>query len=124
MLEPNVPLWPLRQGGLPLHLKAEHALRGLIAAHEYAKGGLLPDELTLANRLGISRGTIRAAILRLVAEGSLERKAGVGTRVAARSAESAISSWRSFSREMARQGITVRMFRLQLRDMRATETVA
>ena len=117
-------LVPLRPGGLPLHLKAEESLRRLMAEPRYAAGGLLPDELTLANRLGISRGTLRNAIQRLVAEGSLERKAGVGTRVAARSAESAISAWRSFSREMARQGITVRMFRLQLREMPATDTVA
>jgi len=124
MIEPNVRLSPLRQGGLPLHLKAEDALRGLIATPKYANGGLLPDELTLANRLGISRGTIRAAILRLVVEGSLERKAGVGTRVVQRSTESAIGAWRSFSREMARQGVNVRMFRLQLRDVPATATVA
>jgi len=117
-------LEPLRQGGLPLHLKAEEALRGLMAGSEYAKGGLLPDELTLANRLGVSRGTVRSAILRLVAEGSLERKAGVGTRVVQRSTESAIGAWRSFSREMARQGVDVRMFRLQLRDMPATASVA
>lgn len=107
-----------------MHLKAEDALRDLIATPEYAKGVLLPDELTLANRLGISRGTIRAAILRLVAEGSLERKAGVGTRVVQRSTESAIGAWRSFSREMARQGVDVRMFRLQLREVTATASVA
>jgi len=124
MIEAAVPLTPLRQGGLPLHLKAEQALRRLIADPEYTQGGLLPDELTLANRLGISRGTVRTAILRLVAEGSLERKAGIGTRVVQRSTESAIGAWRSFSREMGRQGINVRMFRLQLQDMPATAKVA
>jgi GntR family transcriptional regulator len=91
---------------------------------EYARGALLPDELTLANQLGVSRGTVRAAVLRLVAEGSLERKAGVGTRVVRHSTESAISAWRSFSREMMRQGITVQMFRVGLRDVPATERVA
>jgi GntR family transcriptional regulator len=123
-METAVSLAPLRQGGLPLHLKAEEALRGLMADPDHAKGGLLPDELTLANQLGVSRGTVRAAILRLVAEGSLERKAGVGTRVVQRSTESAIGAWRSFSREMARQGVEVRMFRLQLRDVPATASVA
>jgi GntR family transcriptional regulator len=124
MSEESFPLLPLRQGGLPLHLKAEEALRGLMAAPEYAQGGLLPDELTLAKRLGVSRGTVRAATLRLVAEGSLERKAGVGTRVVQRSTEAAIGAWRSFSREMARQGIEVRNFRLQLREVPATSSVA
>jgi GntR family transcriptional regulator len=124
MLETAVSLSPLRQGGMPLHLKAEEALRELMADPDHAKGGLLPDEMTLANQLGVSRGTVRAAILRLVAEGSLERKAGVGTRVVQRSTESAIGAWRSFSREMARQGVEVRMFRLQLRDVPAIASVA
>jgi len=118
------PLAPLQQGGLPLHLKVEEVLRKLLAAPEYADGGLLPDELTLAHRLGVSRGTVRAAVLRLVAEGAVERKAGVGTRVVRRSTESAITAWRSFSREMMRQGIKVQVFRLQLRDALATERVA
>jgi len=115
---------PLRQGGSPLHVKAEEALRRLMADAEYVEGGLLPDELTLANRLGVSRGTVRTAILRLVAEGSLERRAGVGTRIVKRSTESAIGAWRSFTREMQRQGINVRMFRLQLRSVPANAEVA
>ena len=124
MNEASVLLLPLRQGGLPLHIKVEEALRALMAAPEYAQGELLPDELTLAKRLGVSRGTVRTATLRLVAEGSLERKAGVGTRVVQRSTEVAIDAWRSFSREMARKGIVVRNFRLQLREVPATSSVA
>lgn len=124
MIPPETPLGPLRQGGLPLHLKAEEALRRLIAEPRYADGTLLPDELTLASQLGISRGTVRAAILRLVGEGALERKAGVGTRVVQRSAESAITAWRSFSREMQRQGVQVQMFRLRLSDVAAPADVA
>jgi GntR family transcriptional regulator len=117
-------LIPLRQGGLPLHRKAEDSLRQLIASAEYTQGGLLPDELTLARRLGISRGTLRAAILRLVSEGVLERRAGVGTRVVQRSTESAITAWRSFSREMAQHGIKVQTFRLDLREVPAPAIVA
>jgi GntR family transcriptional regulator len=124
MNDGSVLLLPLRQGGLPLHIKAEEALRALMAAPEYAKGSLLPDELTLAKRLGVSRGTVRTATLRLVAEGSLERRAGVGTRVVQRSTEVAIGAWRSLSREMARNGIEVRNFSLQLREMPATSSVA
>lgn len=117
-------LTPLRPGGLPLHIKAEEALRKLIVSPEYELGSLIPDELTLAHRLGVSRGTVRAAILRLVAEGSLERKSGIGTRVVQRSTESAITAWRSLSREMQRQGVQVQMFRLQLKEVPATELPA
>jgi GntR family transcriptional regulator len=124
MLKSHVPLAPLRQGGLPLHRQAEEALRKLTADPEYSQGGLLPDELTLAKRLGVSRGTVRAAFARLVSDRSLERKAGVGTKVVRRSTESAMGAWRSFSREMERQGVDVVMFRLQLWNVLATDNVA
>jgi len=84
----------------------------------------MPDELTIANRLGVSRGTARAALGRLVQEGLLERKAGVGTRVAKQRAESGIRAWRSFSGEMAAKGITVENFSSEFRRYRATEEVA
>jgi GntR family transcriptional regulator len=103
----------------PLHVRAERVLRELIGRPEYRAGRLLPDEITLAGRLGVSRGTLRAAIARLVAEGALERRAGVGTRASARPAESGISAWRSFSREMARKGVRVETFRKALRPCRA-----
>ena len=124
MQQTGDPLIPLRPGGLPLHRQAEDAIRRLMAGPDYAQGELLPDELTIANRLGISRGTVRAALMRLVGEGSLERKAGVGTRVVPRSLESGIGNWRSFSREMARQGVAIRMFRRQLRQVAASRKVA
>ncbi|WP_438479274.1 GntR family transcriptional regulator [Oleiharenicola lentus] len=101
-------LAPLRaESGQPLHRLVEARLRSLAALPEFQDGALLPDELTIASRLGVSRGTARAALARLVQEGVLERKAGIGTRVARPRAESAIGAWRSFSREMAAQGIEV-----------------
>ena len=123
MCESN-PLATLRQGIVPLHRQAEEAVRRLLTESSFAGGALLPDELTLASKLGVSRGTVRAAILRLVGEGLLERKAGIGTRIVQRSTESAIGAWRSFSREMARQGIAVQTFRLQLKDVTANAEVA
>jgi GntR family transcriptional regulator len=113
-------LEPLRNVQMPLHIEAENALRGLINHPALAEGGLLPDEISLANRLGVGRGTIRAALSRLVTDGLLERKSGVGTRVVRPAAESAVTAWRSLSREMARRNVVVQLFRLQLE----TETVS
>lgn len=117
-------LRPLRQGGLPLHRKAEQALRRLADASEYSAGGVLPDEVTLAAKLGVSRGTIRAALGRLVDEGRLERRPGVGTRVLQASSESAIAAWYSLSGEMARNGIAIRMFRCELAEVAAPSRIA
>lgn len=109
---------------VPLHAQVEQLLRDLIRRPEYQRGGLLPDEVSLANRLGISRGTVRAAIGRLVQEGILERRAGVGTRLATRPVESAIGAWRSFSLEMATKGITVQNYLERYEEAELNETAA
>ncbi len=105
---------PLRldhRSALPLHAQAQQWLRTLIRLPEYHAGALLPEEISLAAKLGISRGTLRAAIAQLVHEGLLERRAGIGTRVRSLPAESGIGAWRSFSLEMARKGIRVENYR-------------
>ena len=104
--------WRLDHGSaLPLHRQAGQLVRGLIRRPEYQGGALLPEEVALAARLGISRGTLRLAIGRLVHDGLLERRAGVGTRVRPQPAESGIGAWRSFSQEMVRKGIRVENYR-------------
>jgi GntR family transcriptional regulator len=108
---------------LPLHRQVEERLRHLASAAPFHEGELLPDELTLAHRLGVSRGTVRAALTRLVHDGLLERKAGVGTRVAIRPAESGIGAWRSFSREMAGKGIKVETYHSAFRRLAAPQAV-
>ena len=116
---------PLDRGSaLPLHAQIECELRQMIALPEFQNGAIFPDELTLANRFGVSRGTVRAALTRLVSQRLLERRAGVGTRVLPASAESSIGAWRSFSEEMARRNIKVETFSLDVRRQAAPERVA
>ncbi len=80
--------------------------------------------MTLAAQLGVSRGTVRSGISKLVFEGILERKAGVGTRVSKKNAESGVRAWRSFSREMASKGITVENFQLDYKSAPASADAA
>ncbi len=103
------------QSSVPLRAQVEQILRELVLESAYQKGALLPDEVKLAAQLGVSRGTIRSGISKLVFEGLLERKAGVGTRVSHRQVESAIRAWRSFTQEMAAKGISVKNFKLTYR---------
>ncbi|MGH7981389.1 MAG: GntR family transcriptional regulator, partial [Limisphaerales bacterium] len=93
------------QSPIPLCAQVEALLRELIRQPQYQNGALLPDEVALAAQLGVSRGTIRSGISKLVFEGLLDRKAGVGTRVSNRNIESGIREWHSFTREMASKGI-------------------
>jgi GntR family transcriptional regulator len=103
------------QSSVPLRAQVEQLLRQLIRQPKYQRGALLPDEVKLATRLGISRGTVRSGISKLVFEGVLERKAGVGTRMSQQHLESGIRAWRSFTREMAAKGISVQNFCLDYR---------
>jgi GntR family transcriptional regulator len=109
---------------VPLRAQVEQLLRDLALKPEYQKGALLPDEVALAAELGVSRGTVRSGISKLVFEGILERKAGVGTRVSPRNLESGITAWRSFTREMASKGITVHNLRLDYRQVKASADAA
>jgi GntR family transcriptional regulator len=110
---------------IPLRVQVEQLLRKVIQRPEYRSGNqLLPEETTLAAKLGVSRGTVRSGISKLVFEGLLVRKAGVGTRIINRQVESGVSAWRSFTREMAKKGIKVRDFQHDLTQITATPEVA
>jgi GntR family transcriptional regulator len=120
------PVLRLQPGSpLPLHAQVQQLLRELCRLPKYQQGALLPDEVTLASRLGISRGTVRSGVAKLVQEGLLERKAGVGTRVVTRQhCESGVTAWHSLTREMATKGITVQTFDQELGTTAATAEVA
>jgi GntR family transcriptional regulator len=109
---------------IPLRAQVEQVLRNLIRQPDYQDNALLPDEVTLAAQMGVSRGTVRSGISKLVFEGLLERKAGVGTRVSHKHVESGIHAWRSFTREMLAKGITVQNFRVNLNRAPASEPAA
>jgi len=109
---------------LPLHVQAERVLRELIQRPEQRAAGLLPDEVSLSRSLGISRNTLRAAIGRLVAEGRLERKAGIGTRVTEPKVQSGVGAWHSFTREMEAKGIEVETCSIKVQLLAAPEEVA
>lgn len=113
-----------RESPVPLHLQAEHRLRLMVAEPRYQKGELLPDELTLSKDLGISRNTLRAAISRLVQEGLLERRPGMGTRVLRERTSSGLHAWLSFTKEMAKKGIEVQTFEVVSERLRADQEVA
>jgi GntR family transcriptional regulator len=112
------------RSSIPLRAQVEQLLRDLVRRPEYRNGGLLPDEVSLAAQLGISRGTVRSGISKLVFEGVLERKAGIGTRASNRHHESGVHAWRSFTREMASKGITVKNFQQHYRLTEASPDAA
>ena len=108
----------------PLHLQAEEILRRLIEENDYKNGKLLPSETDMSKQLNISRNTLRQAINKLVIEGLLIRRKGVGTKVAKKGIVGGIKNWLSFSQEMKMLGIEIRNFELHISRKKLTEEIA
>jgi len=104
----------------------EHLLR-LIENGIYKPGERLPSEADLATKLGISRPTLREALLNLQQEGVIVRKHGVGTFVAPGYGcrlESGLERLESILALAARHGITTRMRGLSVEQVPADEELA
>ncbi|QDH80245.1 GntR family transcriptional regulator [Echinicola soli] len=96
------------KSAIPYHVQLEKYLRELIKLKEYASGeSFLPKEESLAKRFGISRNTVRQAIDKLVQDGLIERKRGVGSKVVAQNIATRLDQWISFTKEMKDKGIEV-----------------
>lgn len=67
--------------GMPLHVRIERALTRAIREGKLPPGSRLENEVSICDRLGVSRPTVRRAIQKLVDDGMLVRRAGVGTQV-------------------------------------------
>jgi len=109
---------------VPLHAQVEMLVREMIKAPEYQNKAFLPNETDLAKQLGISRNTVRQALNKLVYEGLLDRKKGVGTRVADRNVNTRAQNWLSFSQEMKASGIEIINFDLKVSWVEADENTA
>lgn len=109
---------------IPLHIQVEGFLRKLIDRPAYQNGKLLPKEVELAKRLGISRNTIRQATNKLEHENLLQRKKGVGTRAVKKTVTTRLNNWLSFSDEMHSKGIEFVNYDIKVDWVKADEEVA
>lgn len=107
----------------PLHVQAEEILRRLIEEDDYKNGKMFPNEVELSEQLNISRNTLRQAINKLVFEGLLIRKKGVGTKVVKKGIVGGIKNWLSFSQEMKMLGIEIRNFELHISRKQASQEI-
>ena len=70
-----------RGSPVPLYFQVASRLQEQIERGELPVGGRLENEIELADRLGVSRPTMRKAIGYLVERGMLVRRRGVGTQI-------------------------------------------
>lgn len=90
---------------VPLYMQIEKYLRELVQQKEYLEGRALPGEMELSRKFGVSRNTFRMAMDRLVRDGLVLRKPGIGSFVNREPINTALSKWDSFSDEMDAKGI-------------------
>jgi DNA-binding GntR family transcriptional regulator len=70
-----------RSSPVPLYFQVAQRLEQMIESGDMPPGSRLENEIAMADRLGLSRPTMRQAIQHLVDRGLLVRKRGVGTQV-------------------------------------------
>ncbi len=88
----------------PLYQQLMHRLKNDISAGVYPAGGRIPSEQLLCDTYGVSRVTVRKAILDLVQEGLLVRKQGKGTFVAGERLRRDLRHVTSFTEACAQRG--------------------
>lgn len=109
---------------IPLYKQIEELIRDLIESGEYDEGKLLPKEENLAKRFGVSRNTVRQGMYKLVMEGLVVRKKGVGTMVAPQTITTQLDEWHSFTQEMTRRGVSLKNYRVNVKSDRADAKLA
>jgi GntR family transcriptional regulator len=99
----------LPQGG-PLYLQLKRWIEDAVATGAIKPGDALPSERDLAQKVDVSRVTVRKAVQHLVRDGILVQRHGSGTFVAPEThrVEQSLSQLTSFAEDMARRGMAVK----------------
>ena len=74
----------------PLYKQVYDLLTGRLVEGHWKPSESIPSEMALAEELGVSQGTVRKALNKMVAENLLERQQGKGTYVAEHTQESSL----------------------------------
>ncbi|GKV68533.1 HTH-type transcriptional repressor YvoA [Sporosarcina sp. NCCP-2716] len=93
-----------KQSAIPIYVQIEELLRERIAEGTYPVNSLIPSERDLSAQFGVSRMTVRQALLNLVKEGLLYREKGRGTFVAEEKMEQPLNGLTSFTEDMKARG--------------------
>ncbi|WP_019180170.1 GntR family transcriptional regulator [Microbacterium yannicii] len=70
-----------RTGPVPLYFQVSSRLEAAIRSGDIPAGARLDNEISIGQRLGLSRPTVRRAIQEVVDKGLLVRRRGIGTQV-------------------------------------------
>lgn len=94
----------LRDSARPMYLQLKEAIVADISAGQHQPEQRLPSERELCQRYGVSRMTVRQALVELAREGAIYTRAGKGTFVSAPPAAPTPSPRGGFSQDALAQG--------------------
>jgi GntR family transcriptional regulator len=100
----NQPSVLQRDHPVPLYQQLESALRAQIESGHYAEHQRLPSERELVAQFGVSRMTVRQALVALTQEGLIYGRVGKGTFVSAPKIDQQFSTLTGFTEDMQRRG--------------------
>ncbi len=109
-----------KDSSVPIYAQVERLILDLIGRGTFSPGRRLPSERELADRLGISRMTVRTAISNLVADEFLYSVSGKGTFVSNPKLRQDLLVLTSFTEDMRRRGMRPGARLLDLRVVRKT----
>lgn len=108
----------------PLYLRIEEALERLLQNHQ--DGDRLPPESELAERLGVSRASLREALRTFEERGRIVRRQGIGTFVTSSRPllESGLEVLESLDAQAARMGVACQVSNLSFGEETADAVIA
>ena len=109
---------------LPIYYQIEESIKRQIEEGEFHPHDILPSEREYAEKLEISRMTVRQAINNLVNTGYLYRQKGRGTFVAEKKLEQQLFGLMGFTEEMKARGMTPSSKLLSFDIIPANEKIA
>jgi DNA-binding GntR family transcriptional regulator len=112
-----------RTEAIPLHSQLTQIIEAAILSGKLKPGDRLENEITLGERLGLSRPTIRRAISALVNQGLLVRRRGVGTQVVQGQITRGLELTSLFE-DLRTAGLTPKTRMLKVTTVSATKLVA
>jgi GntR family transcriptional regulator len=109
---------------VPVYYQLFEALSAQLGNEPFLPGSKLPTERAIAERLGISRQTVRHAFGRLERDGLVFRRQGDGTYVSQPRVEGSLRFLSGFTSELSQRGVRVRSRVLDLRLVTPSAVVA
>ena len=94
-----------RLSSVPMFAQVKKAIGEAVSNGELQPHRRIPSERELATLFGVSRMTIRQALIEMIGEGSLYTRSGKGTYVAERKIEQPLQRLTSFTQDMAARGL-------------------